>query len=200
GDPRRSLRQPRGVAAPHRLATGADPCRTRAQGVLNAFLTSRPRQSRMGPAVVDTSASCSLVADGEHMRAFDLGKLPPTIVTDWAAPLLDGDLPLDVSIDIEPLDLAWAKLQLDARRNALESSALTPGRTVALEQIAGLRMAYERRRTLPMRMTVTLVVRAFDRTILERRTKRLRQRVKDLGAEVRLLRWEQRAGWLAVVP
>src|SRR6266700_1017970 len=49
-------------------------------------------------------------------------------------------------------------------------------------------------------MTVTLVVRAFDRTVLERRTKRLRQRVKDLGAEVRLLRWEQRAGWLAVVP
>ena len=45
-----------------------------------------------------------------------------------------GDLPLDVSIDIEPLDLAWAKLQLDTRRNALESSALTPGRTVALEQ------------------------------------------------------------------
>ena len=42
----------------------------------------------------------------------------------------------------EPLlDLAWAKLQLDTRRNALESSALTPGRTVALEQIAGLRMA-----------------------------------------------------------
>jgi len=49
-------------------------------------------------------------------------------------------------------------------------------------------------------MTVTLVVRAFDRTVLERRTKRLRQRVKDLGTEVRLLRWEQRAGWLAVVP
>jgi hypothetical protein len=45
----------------------------------------------------------------------------------WAAPLLDGDLPLDVSIDVEPLDLSWAKLQLDARRNALESSAPTPG-------------------------------------------------------------------------
>ncbi len=58
------------------------------------------------------------------------------LVTDWAAPLLDGDLPLDVSIDIEPLDLGWAKLQLDTHRNALESSAPTPGRTVALEQIA----------------------------------------------------------------
>jgi hypothetical protein len=63
-------------------------------GVLNAFLTPRPQQSRLGPAVVDTSASHSLVADGEHVRAFDLGKLPPTIVTDWEAPLLDGDLPL----------------------------------------------------------------------------------------------------------
>jgi hypothetical protein len=51
-----------------------------------------------------------------------------------------------------------------------------------------------------MRMTCTVVVRAPYRATLERRTKRLRQRVKDMGAEVRLLRWEQRAGWLAVVP
>jgi hypothetical protein len=168
------------------------------QAVLSGFLTPRPRQ--FGPAVVDISASGHLVADGEYVRAFDLGKLPPTIVTDWAAPLLDGDLPLDVSIDVEQLDLAWAKLQLDTRRNALESSAPTPGRMVALEQISGLRMAYERRRTLPMRMSISVVVRASDRHTLERRTKRLRQRAKDLGAEVRLLRWEQRAGWLAVLP
>jgi type IV secretory pathway VirB4 component len=61
-------------------------------------------------------------------------------------------------------------------------------------------MADERRRTLPMRMTLTLVVRSPYRATLERRTKRLRQRVKDMGAEVRLLRWEQRNGWLGVVP
>jgi hypothetical protein len=96
-----------------------------------------PRQRVAGPAVVDASASDSLLVDGEYVRAFDLGKLPPTIVTDWASPLLDGDLPLDVSIDVEPLDLNWAKLQLDTRRNALESSAATPGRTVALEQMLG---------------------------------------------------------------
>src|SRR5262249_30054899 len=108
---------------------------------LSGFLT--PRRLQFGPAVVDISASCHLVADGEHVRAFDRGKLPPSIMTDWVAPLLDGDLPLDCSIDIEPLDVSWAKLQLDARRNALESSALTPGRRVAIEQIAALRMAYE---------------------------------------------------------
>jgi hypothetical protein len=168
------------------------------RGVLSGFLT--PRRHHFGPAIVDVGASDRLTVDGEHVRAFDLGKLPPTICTGWVDPLLDGDLPLDVSIDVAPLDLSWAKLQLDTRRNALESSQATPGRMVALEQIAGLRMAYERRRTLPMRMSVTIAVRAPDKATLERSTKRLRQRVKDLGAEVRLLRWEQRAGWLAVVP
>ncbi len=54
--------------------------------VLNGFLTPRPRQGAAGPAVVDASASDSLVADGLFWRAFGLGKLPPTIVTDWATP------------------------------------------------------------------------------------------------------------------
>jgi hypothetical protein len=39
-----------------------------------------------------------------------------------------------------------------------------------------------------MRMTCTMLVRAPYRATLERRTKRLRQQAKDLGAEVRLLR------------
>jgi hypothetical protein len=51
-----------------------------------------------------------------------------------------------------------------------------------------------------MRMTCTVVVRAPYRGTREQRTKRLRQRAKDLGAELRLLRWEQRGGWLAVLP
>jgi hypothetical protein len=61
---------------------------------LSGFLTPRPRQ--FGPAVVEISASGRLVADGEYVRAFDLGKLPTTIVTDWTSPLFDGDLPLYV--------------------------------------------------------------------------------------------------------
>jgi hypothetical protein len=39
-----------------------------------------------------------------------------------------------------------------------------------------------------MRMTVTFAVRGQERATLERRTKRLRQRAKDLGAELRLTR------------
>jgi len=168
-------------------------------GALQALLTPRPRGARLGPASAEVHASYCLV-DGEYMRAFDVGKLPPSILTDWASPLLDGDLPLDISIDIQPLDLTWAKLQLDARRNALESSSPTPARQVAVEQISGLRMAYERRTTLPQQLSITVVVRGSDRATLERRSRRLIQRTRDLGATLRLLRWEQRAGWLAVAP
>jgi hypothetical protein len=71
------------------------------RSVLSGFLTPRPHQ--FGTAVVDISGSSYLVADGEYVRAFDLGKLPPTIVTDWAAP--------------------------------------TPGRQVAVQQIARLHIA-----------------------------------------------------------
>lgn len=134
---------------------------------------------------------------GELVRSYDVGELPPSIVTDWARPLFDGDLPVRASLLIEPLDVAWAKLKLDTRRNALESSSLTPGRVVAIDQISKLRMAYERRTTLPMKMTCTLQVRATDRRTLEKRTKRLLQKCKELGAKPRLLRWEQRAGYLA---
>lgn len=138
-----------------------------------------------------------LQLSGELVRAYDLGELPPSIVTDWARPLFDGDLPLNASLLIEPLEVAWAKLKLDTRRNALESSSITPGRAVAIEQISALRMAYERRTTLPMRLTFTVQVRGPNRRALEQRSKRLLQRCKELGAKPRLLRWEQRAGYLA---
>jgi hypothetical protein len=47
---------------------------------LSEFLT--PRRHQFGPAVVNISASGHVVADGELVRAFDPGKLPPTIVSD----------------------------------------------------------------------------------------------------------------------
>src|SRR5205823_4737191 len=102
----------RRIGLPLERITATDEVR----GVLGSVLTPRARQ--FAPAVVDASASSHLVIDGEYVRAFDMSKLPLSIVTDWAAPLLDGDLPLDVSIDVEPLDLAWAKLQLDAPQRA----------------------------------------------------------------------------------
>jgi hypothetical protein len=64
------------------------------------------------------------------------------------------------------------------------------GRAGASGQIAGLRMAYERRQTFPLRMTITVVVRASNRAILERSTKRLPRRSR-LGTVARLLAGRQ---------
>src|SRR5437879_4953342 len=57
-------------------------------------------------------------------------------------------------------------------------------------------MVHERQRTLPMSMTCTVVVRAPDQARLERRTKWATPACQGPRAELRLLRWEQRAGWL----
>jgi hypothetical protein len=111
-------------------------------GVLNVVLTPRPPTESNGPRC------CGFLGvmpsgRGRHVGAgiFDVRKLSPAIVTDWAAPLLDGDLSLDVSIDIEPLDLGSTKLQFDTRRNALESSPPTPGRYDVTRADISLRMA-----------------------------------------------------------
>ena len=64
----------RRIGLPMKRIQGGDELR----GVLSAFLTPPPR--RLGHAVVDISASGHPVFNGEYVRAFDLGKLPPTIV------------------------------------------------------------------------------------------------------------------------
>jgi hypothetical protein len=66
---------------------------------------------------------------------------------------------------------------------------------VALEQIAGLRVPCEQRQTLPHAYGGD-GVRGATQATLEWRTTALHQRAKDLGAELGLLRWEQREGWL----
>ena len=107
---------------------------TELRGVLSGFLTPRPRQ--FGPSGFEVGASDRVVLDGEYVRVFDLVRLPPTIVTDWASPLLDGDLPLDVSIDIEPLALEWAKMQLDAPNAEAVSDCATCERVPASTDIS----------------------------------------------------------------
>ena len=53
-----------------------------------------------GQAVVDVGGAGYAIAGGELGPAFDLGRLPPTTIADWPALLFDGDLRLDVAIDI----------------------------------------------------------------------------------------------------
>jgi hypothetical protein len=71
----------------------------------------------------------------------------------------DDDLPPDVSVDVEPLDLAWAKVRLDARGNALESPAPAPGRHVGdrTNRASGPRIWVATYACSPLRLARSLV-------------------------------------------
>lgn len=166
--------------------------------VLNRWWTWRPHPTRLGPERVDVS-SAHLQIDGEFARIYALGKTPSTITTNWWQRVLDGDLPVDVSMTIDQQDLALAKWRLDLRYNSLASSNPSPAREIAIGQIRALRLAFEAR-TRPWNMQVLFVVRGADEKILEKNAKRLEQQFKDLGGVVRVMRWEMRQAMEAAQP
>jgi len=168
--------------------------------LVNSFWTPFPDKERVGPAMVHVGAD-DLVVDGEYVRLFNLGKLPPVVTTDWWSNLTDGDLAVDVAIDVEPRDMTLAKFDLDKRLRQLETSGSSPARKVGLYQVERLRMALEERRVLPFTFTVTFAVRGKTRDELDKRSDRLKQRLKDRGdARAHLLRWEQLEGLERMIP
>lgn len=165
----------------------------------NNFFPRRPESARLGPSMVSRKAHDCMV-DGEYTRTYELG-FPSTILTNWWQPFVDGDLPLDLALDIEPMDVGAVKRHLDRRQTGLETSRLNPARQVALEQVRGLRMAVETNRVKPFRVGMTVMLRASTRSELKRLDARLKQRVRDRGrAALRELTWEQFEGFERVVP
>lgn len=134
-------------------------------------------------------------ADGWWTRAYALGKLPPSILTNWASPLLAGDETIDVAIDIEPQDIDYVKTWvLDVRINQMLSSVMDVKRSIALEQLQALRQAFERRRVAPFEVAITVLVRGTTQKDVQERSRRVEDRVRSTGAQLNVLRWEQAAG------
>ncbi len=169
--------------------------------VVNSAWTPFAYPDRLGPSMVmlDTLGR-DLVADGVYVRAYDVGKLPASLTTDWWQPFTDGDLPVDVSLNIEPGSVGAANFKLDRRWDNLATSAPTPKRVVAMQQVEDLRMAFERREVLPYTASITMAVRGRTRDEMERRARRLEQRAKDHGMTLRRMDWEQLDALLAIGP
>lgn len=159
-------------------------------------LTYNPRAKTAQPIPETMQEGWTEVnADGWWTRAYAMGKLPPSILTNWAAPLLAGDETIDVAIDIEPQDINYVKTWiLDAKIRRLQSSTLSIERQVALEQLHGLRDAFERRRVAPFEVAITVLVRGNTQQDVRDRSRRVEDRVNGTGARLNLLRWEQAAG------
>ncbi len=144
--------------------------------------------------------SDSLEVDGAWARAYVMGKLPPSVTTNWLARLIDGDVPADVALDMEPVGLDALKIRLGIKQNQLMASRQTAEVQVALRQITSLLMAFTLRSVLPYKLRVTLVVRGDGREELLDNARQLEQRVKHIGGRAKILRWEQLAGVRQVIP
>lgn len=144
-----------------------------------------------------TEAMC----EGWWHRAYAFAEFPPSILTNWASPLLAGTEPIDVAFDVVPQDINWVKTWvLDVRINQMKSSVWTVEREVALEQLQALRMAFERRRVMPFDVAGTIIVRGTSQADVRERSKSVVELAHSTGARLKILRWEQAAGLLQLDP
>ena len=180
---------------PSRLTDPAD-----IRDLLNRWWTWRPHEERLGPERIDRRAN-ELQVDGEWVRVYALGKMPPRIQTGWMRQMLDSDLPCDVSMTFEQKDLALARWRLEMRANDLMTSTLSAGRKIALEQVQALLTGFEGT-TRPWDWQCLLTVRATTQKELDRRSGRLEQMIADsgTGAKIRRLTWEQYEGMVSAQP
>ena len=104
----------------------------------------------------------SVSTDGQNCRTLVLSAWPCAVHTDWLGQLLDGPLPIDVALHIEPLDTEQMCSRLDAKLRQYNSSPPSAARDTAIEDAESLRRALERRREHALSVGVYFLVRAVD--------------------------------------
>lgn len=164
-------------------------------------LTWNPRATEPSETPEIAEGWSEVMCEGWWHRAYALSAFPPSILTNWASPLLAGTEPLDVAFDIVPQDVEYVKTWvLDVKIKQLETSIWSASREVALENLRALRMAFERRRVMPFEVAGTVLVRGASQADVRARSRSVVSLVHGTGARLKLLRWEQAAGLLQLDP
>src|SRR5207244_7021443 len=114
--------------------------------LLQACWSPRALSSKtLGPSVLRIEPQL-VNADGQNCRTVVLSAWPRAVHTDWLAPLLDGQLPIDVGIHIEPQDTERMCARLDTKLRQYNSSPPSAARDTGIEDAERLRRALGRRR------------------------------------------------------
>lgn len=80
-------------------------------------------QDYLGPAKIQRKRNY-VVVDGEFVRGFVLAKIPRTVDPNWLAPLIDGDLQVDMSFWLDPIDNVDELDNLAGKINSWETAQL----------------------------------------------------------------------------
>jgi hypothetical protein len=177
---------------------------------LQTCWTSAAISNGLGPARMERDRHHVRV-DDEYVRGFVLAKMPHTVEPNWLAPLLDGDLPIDFSLWLDPTDNAdegqylldrvneWETAQ---QLNLMRGGFRDPDLDDAINDAKRTRLLLRRRELRVFRATMGFVVRAPSIAGVEARERELAVHVREQVGDDALvpLDWEHDRAVRMVVP
>src|SRR6266542_81714 len=180
------------------------------QGVTAALLAlgERSLADLVAPAGCEVRAD-HLRLDGQYVRVLALSAYPRTVAAGWLEPLVESDLPVEVSLHVRPLpsadvirSLGHQLVQLQASRllDARDGRLVDPEREIAIEDAERLREALQRGHERVFSVSVYLLVRGATRQELDERTRRVEVLLDGMLAHSRRTLWEQERGFRSCLP
>ena len=180
------------------------------QGVTAALLAlgERSLADLVAPAGCEVRAD-HLRLDGQYVRVLALSAYPRTVAAGWLEPLVESDLPVEVSLHVRPLpsadvirSLGHQLVQLQASRllDARDGRLVNPEREIAIEDAERLREALQRGHERVFSVSVYLLVRGATRQELDERTRRVEVLLDGMLAHSRRTLWEQERGFRSCLP
>jgi hypothetical protein len=147
--------------------------------------------------------------DDHYVRVLTLVAYPRTVTAGWMAPLVERELPVDVSIHVRPLPsaamvraLSLQIAKLEASRRARIRGELVPDveRDVALEDAERLRDRLQRGEERIFSVAIYFLVRTTSRRELDDLTRRVETVLDGMLAQSRRTLWEQERGFRSCLP
>src|SRR5262249_44298533 len=148
---------------------------------------------------------------GEHegVRRLGVTGVPRTVSPGWLAPLVELDVPADVSMHVTPLDSAQMVRRFTVRLAQLQSSRtlashkgqlIDPEVEIAAADVDRLRELVQRGHEKLFSVSLYVTLRAPSRGTLEDVTRRVEATLASMLASCRVLQHEQDSAFQSVLP
>jgi hypothetical protein len=169
---------------------------------------SRNAVDLLAPAVVETRRD-HLRLERQFLRTLAVTGIPRTVSPGWLAPLVELDVPADVSMHVTPLDSAQMVRQFTSRLAQLQSSrtlASHKGRLsdpeveIAASDVERLRELVQRGHEKLFSVSLYVTLRAPSRASLDDVTRRVEATLASMLAASRVLHHEQDSAFQSVLP
>jgi type IV secretory pathway VirB4 component len=171
-------------------------------------LGSRSLADLVAPAAVEVARD-HVRLEHQYARAIAVTGYPRTVSPGWLAPLIDFEVPLEISLHLYPLETSDMVRTLTHKLVQLHSSRLfeqrggrlaDPEREVAYEDAERLRDALQRGEEKVFSVSLYLLLRASSLAALDDLTRRVEVMLDGMLAHSRVAILEQDAGFRSCLP